>query len=97
MATVTVRQAMPDDAPELARLLNLFDSMGATPQRVTARMLACQHVLTTFLGDRDGQPIGFACLRLVPHHSVGDRPLLLVGVLLAIFAMQFFSIGLIGR
>src|SRR5918997_131653 len=55
MATLTVRQATPDDATELAR------------------MLACQNVLTTFIGELDGQPVGFACLRLIPHLQ-GDEP-----------------------
>src|SRR4051794_2974328 len=32
MATLTVHQATPYDAPELARMLNLFDNMGATPE-----------------------------------------------------------------
>ena len=63
----------PDDATELARLLHLFDGMGATPEQVVARMLACQSVLTTFIGEMDGQPVGFACLRLVPHIQ-GDAP-----------------------
>jgi GNAT superfamily N-acetyltransferase len=73
MATITVRQATPDDATELARMLDLFDSMGAMPQQVAARLLACQNVLTTFIGAMDGQPVGFACLRLVPHLQ-GDEP-----------------------
>ena len=73
MGTITVRQATPDDAPELAGMLDLFDGMGATPEQVAARMLACQSVLTTFLGEMDGQPVGFACLRLVPHLQ-GDEP-----------------------
>ena len=73
MATRTVHQATPDDATELARLLDLFDDMGATPEQVAARMLACQHVLTTFIGTMDGQPVGFACLRLIPHLQ-GDEP-----------------------
>src|SRR2546423_14644761 len=73
MATITVRRATPDDATELARLLDLFDGMGATPEQVAARMLACQNVLTTFIGARDGQPVGFACLRLGPHLQ-GDEP-----------------------
>jgi ribosomal protein S18 acetylase RimI-like enzyme len=73
MATLTVRQATPDDATELARMLNLFDSMGATPEQVATRMLACQNVLTTFIGELDGQPVGFACLRLAPHLQ-GDEP-----------------------
>src|SRR5918911_1011700 len=67
MATLTVRQATPDDATDLARMLDLFDRLGATPAQVAARMLACQNVLTTFLGEMGGQPVGFACLRLVPH------------------------------
>ena len=73
MTTLTIRQATSDDAPELARLLDLFDSMGATPEQVAARMLACQNVLTTFIGELDGQPVGFACLRLIPHLQ-GDEP-----------------------
>src|SRR3954451_3531403 len=73
MTTRTVRQATPDDATDLARLLDLFDSMGATPEQVATRMVACQNVLTTFLGEMDGQPAGFACLRLVPHIQ-GDEP-----------------------
>ena len=73
MTTLTVRQATPDDATQLARMLDLFDHMGATPAQVAARMLACQHVLTTFLGGLDGQRAGFAWLRLVPHLQ-GDEP-----------------------
>jgi GNAT superfamily N-acetyltransferase len=73
MGTITVRQATPDDARVLAPLLDLFDGMGATPEQVATRMLACQSVLTTFLGEIDGQAAGFACLRLVPHIQ-GDEP-----------------------
>src|SRR5215217_6638387 len=73
MGTITVRQATPDDAPALAVMLNRFDGIGATPAQFAARMLACQSVLTTFLGEMDGQPVGFACLRLVPHLQ-GDEP-----------------------
>jgi len=73
MATIETRQATADDAPELARMLNIFDGTGATPEQVAARMAACQHVLTTFLGEVDGQPVGFACLRLLPHIQ-GDEP-----------------------
>ena len=73
MVTPTVHQATPDDAAELARLLDLFDHMGATPEQVAARMLTCQNVLTTFIGELDGQPVGFACLRLIPHLQ-GDEP-----------------------
>src|ERR671939_85921 len=73
MATIVVRQATPDDATELARMLDLFDRMGATPEQVAARMRACQSVLMTFIGELDGQPVGFACLRLVPHLQ-GDEP-----------------------
>ena len=70
---VSVRQATADDATVLARMLDLFDHIGATPEQVAARMRACQSVLTTYLGEMDGQPVGFACLRLVPHLQ-GDEP-----------------------
>ncbi len=73
MVTITVRQATPDDATQLARMLDLFDHMGATPEQVAARMQACQDVLTTYLGEMAGRPVGFACLRLVPHLQ-GDAP-----------------------
>ena len=73
MTTLTIRHATSDDAPEMARLLDLFDHMGATPEQVAARMLTCQSVLTTFIGELDGQPVGFACLRLIPHLQ-GDEP-----------------------
>ena len=73
MATIETRQATADDAPELARMLNIFDGTGATPEQVAARMIACQHVLTTFVGEVDGRPVGFACLRLLPHIQ-GDEP-----------------------
>jgi GNAT superfamily N-acetyltransferase len=73
MTTLTIRQATPGDAPAMARLLDLFDSTGATPEQVAARMLTCQSVLTTFIGELDGQPVGFACLRLIPHLQ-GDEP-----------------------
>ena len=73
MGTLRVRRATPDDATALAGLLNRFDGMGATPEQVVARMVACQHVLTTFIGEMVGEPVGFACLRLVPHLQ-GDEP-----------------------
>jgi ribosomal protein S18 acetylase RimI-like enzyme len=73
MEPITVRQATPDDATALAGLLDLFDGMGASPEQVATRMLACQSVLTTFIGEMDGRPVGFACLRLVPHLQ-GDEP-----------------------
>lgn len=73
MPSITIYQATPDDAADLARLLDLFDEQGATPAEVARRMRACQSVLTTFIGAVDGQPAGFACLRLVPHLQ-GDEP-----------------------
>jgi GNAT superfamily N-acetyltransferase len=73
VTTATVREATPEDATELARLLDQFDGEGATPEQVAARLLACRAVLTTYLGEVDGQPVGFACLRLVPHLQ-GDAP-----------------------
>ena len=73
MPKITIRQATPEDATELARMLDLFDRSGATPEQLAARMLACQNVLTTFIGELDGQPVGFACLRLIPHLQ-GDEP-----------------------
>jgi GNAT superfamily N-acetyltransferase len=73
MATITVRQATPDDASELARMLDLFDHTGATTEQVAARMRGCESVLTTYIGELDGRAVGFACLRMVPHIQ-GDEP-----------------------
>src|SRR5215203_1124591 len=55
MGTITVHQAIPDDAPELAVMLDRFDGIRAIPEQVATRMLAYQSVLTTFLGEMDGQ------------------------------------------
>ena len=73
MEQVTVRQATPEDAAELAVLLDRFDGEGATPAQVARRMQACAQVLTTWLAEVDGEVAGFACLRLVPHLQ-GDAP-----------------------
>jgi ribosomal protein S18 acetylase RimI-like enzyme len=54
-------------------MLDRFDGLGATPEQIAARMLACQSVLTTFIGEINRKPVGFACLRLVPHLQ-GDEP-----------------------
>ena len=73
MKHVTVRQATPDDAAQLAILLDRFDGAGATPEQVSARMRACAHVLATYVAEVEGTMAGFACLRLVPHLQ-GDAP-----------------------
>jgi ribosomal protein S18 acetylase RimI-like enzyme len=73
ITNVTVREATPHDAAELARMLDLFDRQGATPEQVARRLRACRAVLTTYLGEVDRRPVGFACLRLVPHLQ-GDAP-----------------------
>jgi ribosomal protein S18 acetylase RimI-like enzyme len=73
MKQVTVRQATPDDAADLAVLLDRFDDAGATPAQVAARMQASAHVLTTYVAEIESTMAGFACLRLVPHLQ-GDAP-----------------------
>lgn len=40
---------------------------------------------------------GLAYVRLILLHPIADRPLLLLGILLAVIAMQFIGIGLIGE
>ncbi len=67
MDQVTVRQATPEDAAALAILLDRFDGAGASRAQVAARLRACAHVLTIWLAVVDGEPAGFACLRLMPH------------------------------
>ena len=73
MEQLTIRQATPEDAADLAVLLDRFDGAGATPEQVGARMEASAHVLTTYIAEVDGTMAGFACLRLVPHLQ-GDAP-----------------------
>lgn len=73
MKQITVRQATPDDAAQLAVLLDRFDGAGATPAQVAARMQASARVLTTYVAEVEGTMAGFACLRLVPHLQ-GDAP-----------------------
>lgn len=73
MTTLSIRRATLADVVELAHLLNLFDGLGATPEQVAARMRACAHVLTTYIAELDGRPVGFACLRLIPQLQ-GDEP-----------------------
>jgi hypothetical protein len=45
MAMITVRQATTDDATEFARMLDLFDRMGATAEQMGARIVACERVI----------------------------------------------------
>ena len=69
----SVRQATVDDAAVVARLMNQFDGTSATAEQVAVRMQACASFLTIWLGVLDGQVVGYACLRLLPHLE-GDEP-----------------------
>ena len=62
MGTITVRQATPADAAELARIVDPFDGIGADPERVSTDA-GPQSVLTTFKRmDQDSQPSGLRLL-----------------------------------
>lgn len=64
---IRVRPATTDDAAVLAAMFSVFDGSTLTAEQIMSGMQACQAFLTTFLGEVDGQVVGFACLRLLPQ------------------------------
>ncbi len=67
--SVTIRIAAPEDAPELARLLEAFNGPTVTSQQAESRLLAMQGIETALLAEVGGRPVGLASLRLVPYLS----------------------------
>lgn len=63
---IYIRQAIPADAAELARLRTIFDDVLTSPEFVARRLVACQDVERAYLAAVAGRMVGFACLRLIP-------------------------------
>ncbi|MFN8494768.1 MAG: GNAT family N-acetyltransferase [Caldilineaceae bacterium] len=64
---ITVRQATPEDAGEIARLNATVDDLRATPEQIAAQITACAGIETMFLAEVDGHVAGMVSLRLLPN------------------------------
>jgi ribosomal protein S18 acetylase RimI-like enzyme len=69
---LTVRVATPEDASKLAPMLSFIENGEITADEVRARMEATQTIETPFIAEQDGQPAGFAFLRIVPSISTAE-------------------------
>ena len=65
--SITVRQATPEDAGEIARLNATVDDLRATPEQIAAQITACAGIETMFLAEVDGHVAGMVSLRLLPN------------------------------
>ena len=63
---ITVRVATLDDARKLSPMLSFIENGEITSDQVRARMEATQATETPFIAEQEGQPAGFAFLRVVP-------------------------------
>jgi GNAT superfamily N-acetyltransferase len=63
---LNIRAALPDDAPEIARLNKLFNGVDEPPANYARRMGDAHRVDTPILAEIDGRVIGLANLRLLP-------------------------------
>ncbi|GAB4580583.1 MAG: hypothetical protein Fur0022_33250 [Anaerolineales bacterium] len=68
----TVRVATLDDARHLSPMLSFIENEEITTAQVKARMEAAAPTETPFIAEVDGQPAGFAFLRLVPALSTAE-------------------------
>jgi GNAT superfamily N-acetyltransferase len=66
---ITVRIATFEDARKLAPMLSFIENGEITADNVRARMEATANTETPFIAEADGQPSGFAFLRIVPAIS----------------------------
>jgi ribosomal protein S18 acetylase RimI-like enzyme len=64
--SLTVRVAVAEDAPELARLNAAFNGVQEPPERLAARLADPKCVETPIIAEIEGRTVGFACLRSVP-------------------------------
>lgn len=62
---VTVRVATPDDARKLSPMLSFIENSEITSDEIRARIETTQ-TETPFIAEQNGQPAGFAFLRVVP-------------------------------
>jgi aminoglycoside 6'-N-acetyltransferase I len=63
---LTIRPALPADAPGIARLLELANDLRATPEHIAAHIRERAQVETPFVAESEGQICGMVCLRLLP-------------------------------
>jgi predicted N-acetyltransferase YhbS len=64
--SITIRRAVPDDAPAILQLNVAFDDARATVDHIAAHIRARSHFETPFVAQVDGRVVGLACLRLLP-------------------------------
>ena len=68
----TVRVATPEDARKLAPMLSFIENGEITADQVRTRMELTHPAETPFIVEKDGQPTGFAFLRIVPALSTEE-------------------------
>lgn len=61
-----IRTALPDDAPEIARLNKLFNGVDEPAANYAVRLVDAHRVDIPILAELDGRVIGLANLRLLP-------------------------------
>jgi ribosomal protein S18 acetylase RimI-like enzyme len=65
-SSIQVRLAEAADAPQIARLNELFNGVTDAPAAYAARLTDPRRVDTALMAELDGQVVGFAVLRLLP-------------------------------
>jgi GNAT superfamily N-acetyltransferase len=63
---LNIHTALPEDAPEIARLNKLFNGVDEPADNYARRIRDAQRVDTPILAEIDGRVIGLANLRLLP-------------------------------
>lgn len=69
---VTVRLATFEDARKLAPMLSFIENGEITAEQVKARMETAGQTETSFIAEMEGEPAGFAFLRIVPAISTAE-------------------------
>ncbi len=64
---VTVRRAVPADAPDIARLNLAFNDLRTTVEYIAAHLAADAPAEMVYVAEVDGQVVGLASLRLLPQ------------------------------
>jgi ribosomal protein S18 acetylase RimI-like enzyme len=67
----TVREATPEDAPDLAELIAEFNGPHGDATETAARLTACAGTEVALLATVGTEVVGFACLRVTP--AIGTR------------------------
>lgn len=67
-----VRVATLDDARQLSPMLSFIENEEITAEHIRARMEATAQTEISFIAEMNGQPAGFAFLRLVPTLSTTE-------------------------